>query len=60
MRTVSGRGRLIKGYGFIACASLAIVDGIALRNADNYRVFAMAVTLNQIDWTASNPMGCKP
>jgi hypothetical protein len=51
-------GRTLGGYGFIACAIIALNDGNALTNADNYLVFAMAVTLNEIDWAGS--MGRKP
>jgi hypothetical protein len=51
-------GGTIAGYGFIACAMIALNGGNALTNADNYLAFAMAVTLNEIDW--ADGMGRKP
>jgi hypothetical protein len=56
----TGSGNAVPGYGFVACSWAAITGKNAIKNADNYRVFAMAVTLNQIDWTAGDPPGSKP
>ncbi|KAK2756455.1 hypothetical protein FQN54_005348 [Arachnomyces sp. PD_36] len=41
-------------YGFNFCAGLNVqpgYEGKAVQNADNFRSFAMAVTLNKIDWS---------
>ncbi|KAJ5805058.1 hypothetical protein N7474_010945 [Penicillium riverlandense] len=39
------------GYGWENCAIIASQPGqLALKNADNYRVFAMAVFFSQISW----------
>jgi hypothetical protein len=54
-------GAAMGGYGFVSCSTLAISDpNSALKNADNYAVFAMAISLSQIDWVESNPPGTKP
>jgi hypothetical protein len=44
----------VSAYGFNYCAGIANLPdykGKAVVNADNYRTFAMAITLNKIDWS---------
>jgi hypothetical protein len=54
-------GEVIQGYGFLGCAAIASNNRRnTVINADNYAIFALAVTLSQIDWTISDPPGAKP
>jgi hypothetical protein len=53
-------GENTKGYGFVSCSTIATNGrNMALKNADNYAIFALAITLNQINWVGGNP-GTKP
>jgi hypothetical protein len=47
-------GSKFKAYGFDGSLMMAVnpvYAGKAVSNADNYRNFAMAVTLSDVDWS---------
>lgn len=47
-------GRKVKAYGFDGSLMMVVnpdYAGKAVSNADNYRNFAMAVTLSDVDWS---------